>query len=467
MSYKQKLLKYNKKIQLAGSSEFVLNLDEWYEIPNEGHQNCGIFLSEKYPKYLCKCEPIEMGDYHEITDIVNHINSQIQLFPIIINSTRIDTKNYLTMQKLDGDITSFYYNLLSNIALDTMSISKEQKHDILLLFRGKMYYTLKNFNSKDNFNLVHLDNFSMQCVIDDDFYEEYKKYKEDHPEIINTWSSVKIKEKEYSLFHNQDNFLIESVKDKIRKIKTISNITFELYDSFITKLLELWTMYHPIISREIIKIKLLLANLGYSYEDSKYDNLGYILNDNPDNDAPLIFDKYLHVYFIDSTSGLNNTYDLNRICNNIILTINSGVDYTVNGDGYLSEINLSVLPYNPINLDPLGLDPEIIKIIEKEYRFDTTPYRHIYNFTNITDLEIHIFGSPKLSLQEKINTEFRERFETKRKALSENSEFINSGQDIAKFTTEQLIDSEILRLENKRRLEEARRIIEARYGSKN
>ena len=47
MNYKQKFLKYKKKLQLGGSSEFILNLDEWTRIPNAGQQNCGIFLSEK------------------------------------------------------------------------------------------------------------------------------------------------------------------------------------------------------------------------------------------------------------------------------------------------------------------------------------------------------------------------------------------------------------------------------------
>jgi len=110
MNYYNKYLKYKNKYlklknQIGGT--YTLNLEEWKKIENSGQHNCGIFISDVYPKYILKC------DSDDKLDKIIEINKTIQLFPKIIDSTKIDKDAYITMQKLDGDITNIYFNLLN------------------------------------------------------------------------------------------------------------------------------------------------------------------------------------------------------------------------------------------------------------------------------------------------------------------------------------------------------------------
>jgi hypothetical protein len=107
--YEKKYLKYkNKYIKLKNQigGIFTLNLKEWVLIENSGQQNCGIFISSVYPTLILKC-----GTNSYIISMANEINQIMQLFPKIIDNTYIDPNNYTTMQKLDGDITSIFFNL--------------------------------------------------------------------------------------------------------------------------------------------------------------------------------------------------------------------------------------------------------------------------------------------------------------------------------------------------------------------
>jgi hypothetical protein len=82
---------YNKNlyIKLKQIGGFVLDISEWNEIENEGQENCGIYISDMYLQYILKCNDID--DTNQYLDIlVNQINSNIHLFPKIIN--RIATR---------------------------------------------------------------------------------------------------------------------------------------------------------------------------------------------------------------------------------------------------------------------------------------------------------------------------------------------------------------------------------------
>jgi hypothetical protein len=383
--YKQKLLKYQIKIQLGGSSGFVFNLDEWKSISNLGGQNCGIFLSEKYPEYIIKCDNIKFGD-GKVLD-VNYINSKFPLFPTIINTTNIENNTYIVMQKLNGDITSIFFNLIPNQILDN-DMYREQKDNIYKLFRLKL--------------------------------------------------------KDYL-----------SLSDEIKDIKTVS---FKLYDKFMMNLLELWELYYPIIIKEMIRIKLLLFTLGYQYYDNKFDNYGYILSDTPNHElSPKLFDKYFHVYFIDWESGLSpvNKNDLGNVLNNnIIKDINNGVDYDI-----LNGFNFRNIFKKYSSSDEL--DPDINSILQKEYNFDISKFKH--SFTNITDVEHYILGGKILNIQyildhgyshdileiqkriEQMNDEKELRRKTEK--LASRDDFIKSGQDINHFDTYILVSDEIKRLD--------------------
>jgi hypothetical protein len=366
MSNYNKFLKYrykNQNLFLKKQIGGEFNLEEWTKIPNSGQRNCGIFISELYPDRIVKCGGSDM--YSKIQYVFD-INGIMKLYPTIFDNKLINEQYYVTMQKLDGDITDIYFNVLPNHVLNNMieshMINDIQKNDILKLFKGKMNYTM------DNPNRIWI-NIS-------DIISDIDKYQ-----------------KEFDI------------------IKTITpTITIDIYDTFIAKLIETWDIYHPIITKEIIKLILLLLNLGYHDNDNKFDNYGYILSDIKlddirGGDVPKIFDKYFYVYGLDF-DGLDKIKvdDYKNIFRYLISDVNGGLNFGVNGQYNLTYLNgNSLLNYYEFDLTPLNINPEIISILQKQYTFDITKFKH--NFTNIREIETFAFGVELTSRPEFISIE--------------------------------------------------------------
>jgi hypothetical protein len=343
MSYYQKYLKYKNKYlfiknQLGGT--YTLDLREWKPIENVGKMNCGIFISDKYPKYILKCSPT----VSKILDLVKEINSSNKLFPDIINSTIIESKEYITMEKFDGDITSIYFNLFPRKVLENMitkgKINKEEGDKIFNLFLGKFN------NNTPNSNQIYfrINKLMHDCIKNPDIYQLYLKLIKDNPQLIGNFNTITIKETTYRLFIKDIKSVEEeynTIQKTLVKIKEFSNISLELYDIFMKELTELWSTYHEIIIKEITKIRLLLYYIYYRYLDTKYDNFGYILSNERIADLdksrysepPMIFDKYLYVYFLDCDMGVYLDESPDNL-EYIIEDFNNGLEYfAINGPG--------------------------------------------------------------------------------------------------------------------------------------
>lgn len=402
MSYYQKYLKYKNKYlfiknQLGGT--YTLDLQEWNPIENVGKMNCGIFISAIYPKYILKCSPT----VSEILDLIKEINVSNKLFPEIINSTIIENKEYITMEKFDGDITSIYFNLFPKKVLENMitrgRINKEEGDKIFNLFLGKFN------NNTPNSNQIHfrINQLMHDCVKDPEIYKLYLKFIQDNPTLIGNFNNIIIKETKYRLFIKNIKSVkkeYSTIKETLVKITEFSDISLELYDIFMTELTELWSTYHEIIIKEITKIRLLLYYIYYRYLDTKYDNFGYILSDERIADLdksrysnpPMIFDKYLYVYFLDCDMGVYNDDSPDNL-QYIIEDLNNGLEnFSVNGPNNLTYMNYNKIFEDQIEfLDSLGIkkDSEIFKILQKSYTFDLSKFK--YSFTTLEEVEKYIF----------------------------------------------------------------------------
>ncbi len=406
MLYYKKYLKYKNKyleLKFQSGGNYTLNLEEWTEIENSGQKNCGIFLSKKYPDYILKCN--ESDNYK--SSWVNEINQQVQLFPKIINDTIINEESYTTMQKLDGDITSIFFNLFPKIILDKMLIEKkideEQKKNLLIIFEGKILYTTKNLKSFKGFLDTEL---SVDYLFNHEIFNLYIQYLQENPKSINKITEINIKGKTYEMYNydiKETQKKYETQKKIIEIIKKIQNISFELYNSFMIELIEMRNNYYEIIIKEIIKIKLKLWELNYYYDDNKFDNYGYILSNEPKindyrtSNVPKIFDKYFYIYILDPESGLYKIEDSNDLedeTQNVIEQVNIGMkNYSIFGQYSITRINSSVInPYINIKnetLNLLGLNDDMIKILDTDYTFDIAKFTH--NFTNIDEIKGFVY----------------------------------------------------------------------------
>ena len=176
-----------------------------------------------------------------------------------------------------------------------------------------------------------------------------------------------------------------------------------------------------------------LIELNFVYKDMKFDNFGYKLSENPiesdfrKQNVSKIFNKYLYIYFIDPASGLfsiepdpeyidkisdyidlwdnfntridyeNYITKLNSVLDNsrlrevfyyyrknkdkenahdhIISDMNRGYDLSVHGQYYLSNINIEIkgdynYDENKYNMLPISYSDDVIKILQKPYKYD-------------------------------------------------------------------------------------------------
>ena len=402
MSYYQKYLKYKNKYlfiknQLGGT--YTLDLKEWKPIENVGKMNCGIFISDIYPKYILKCSPT----VSEILDLVKEINISNKLFPDIINSTIIESKEYITMEKFDGDITSIYFNLFPRKVLENMItkgiINKEEGDKIFNLFLGKFN------NNTPNSNQIYfrINKLMHDCIKDPNIYQLYLKLIKDNPQLIGNFNTITIKETTYRLFIKDIKLVEEeynTIQKTLVKITEFSNISLELYDIFMRELTELWSTYHEIIIKEITKLRLLLYYIYYRYLDTKYDNFGYILSNERIADLdksrysepPMIFDKYLYVYFLDCDMGVYPDESPDNL-QYIIEDFNNGLEYfAINGPNRLTYMSYNKIFDDQIELlDSLGIkkDSEIFKILQKSYTFDLSKFKSV---KTLKEIETFIFN---------------------------------------------------------------------------
>jgi hypothetical protein len=422
--YYNKYLKYKNKYlqlknQLGGAhDEYHFDLRDWTQLSNTGQRNCGIFTSTKHPKYIVKCIQSSYDNIKTIFDAIKIINQKIKLFPSIIDLTPIMSDDvvrkentYLTMEKLDGDITSIYFDLFPRKVLELMNtdglINEIQKDILFTLFVSK-YSSIMKYDS--NKLSLDIDKFMLDCIKDNEIHKLYIEYLQDDPEKKRyTRTTFTIKD----ITYERRNLSIEKVKfdilqKSIEKIKEMEkhNITVDLYDTFISNLTELWSSYYEIIAKEIIKIKLLLSKFDYMHNDNKYDNYGYILSDIPITDidtqrgykAPKLFNKYLYVYFLDFDSSVvpfmkdYNTKD--DYLKRIIKVVNEGHQYSIHGQSNMKHMNENIVNIDKsVNVTEIGINltSEILQILGKTYKFDILPFTH--KFRTIEDIYAYLYIS--------------------------------------------------------------------------
>jgi hypothetical protein len=374
--YNKKILNFKKNYQIGGTE---CNLSNWTEKSNNGQKNCGIFIHNTDSTLIMKC-----GE--KLSSQVDDINSKVSIFPTQYSEcTDEKGNNYLIMERLDGDITSIYFNILPIYVLTKMNLDNMTKHDI------KMIFDIKT------------------------------------PTTVNP-----------IIPYEQQVDILKNISDSNK------TITLELYDEFINKLTTEWNNYHKIIIKEIIRILIKLTKLNYKYDDMKFDNFGYKLSETVINkdfrkdNVPKLFGKYFYVYILDPASGLHSLIDgnenlenyfkynknfdeirglnekeieeiiskfkkiidltqlkeiykngtilknKNSYLNYLLDKYNNGFDLSVNGQYNLSRMNqqirkinnnktyksFDILPYCSI---------EVKKILDKEYKFPLNKY----NFDDI------------------------------------------------------------------------------------
>ena len=237
-----------------------------------------------------------------------------------------------------------------------------------------------------------------------EIFNLYIQYLQENPKSINKITEITIKGKIYEMQNydiKETQKKYETQKKIIEIIKKIKNLSFELYNSFMIELIEMLNNYYEIIMKEIIKIKFKLYELNYKYKDNKFDNYGYILSNEPKindyrtSNVPKIFDQYFYIYILDPDSGLYKIEDSNDLEVEkkwLIEDVNEGMKkYSIFGQYNITRINSSVINSNIKNetLNLLGLNDDMIKILDTDYTFDIDKFTH--NFTNIDELKGFVY----------------------------------------------------------------------------
>lgn len=330
--------KYYKEKYLQLKQYGGFNLNDWKEIPNSGQRNCGIFINDKEPDKLMKCDTVRSTNTK-----VNDFNNFFSIFPKIYNEYTIDQKYYTIMQKFDGDITHFLFNVIPKQILKS---GFESFADQIFAIFDYMLPRTKPLN-------ISLETFK-------DFNVSIELYKK---------------------------FLV-ALENELIKIIPIINKQIAMLEIIL-------------LSKGYSYQDFKYDNFGYTYEDSNHPHLGINWKDNK------IYDKYIFVYILDWESGLvpiayenndkfSDKYIENKkhIIHEILSIINHKTNFSVNGQYNLKTIGR----INKYNLDINYLNSlKITDILNSEFKFNLN--LQSYEIKNLQELYYHLFITEQIIFQ--------------------------------------------------------------------
>jgi sRNA-binding regulator protein Hfq len=316
-------------------------MTNWKQILNSGQRNCGIYIDKINPNIIIKCNYKNT----KIKEVVE-INSKIQLFPKIYNECTDDNNyEYVVMQKLDGDLTSIFFDLLPRLVIPQLNVDMQTKLQIYELF-------LLKIRKSRNHTKISMTNF-------------------------------------------------EQLMNNIDKN---SNFTVSIYDEFITNLIAQWNILFPVVTKEIIRLCYELSKLSYVFHDFKLDNFGYKLesklidNDFRNKDIIKLFEKYFYIYFLDWDSGLfliSEANDLKNYYKKLTMYYNSGFSsLSAYGQFNITVINSSIkyiwngTKFEDVNL--MSYSDKIKTLSNKIYNFPLDNFKHISNEFKYVISEINL-----------------------------------------------------------------------------
>lgn len=167
--------------------------------------------------------------------------------------------------------------------------------------------------------------------------------------------------------------------DDIFKINSNMLITFKLYETVIREFMNDIHSVYNMLYNEITRVNVKLADIGYFYNDRKFDNYGYklvdhlLMDDYRTPNVPMYNNKYLYIYILDWEGGLSDHDD------DFIYELNKGT---------ISSIDAIYFGGN--RMAPIfdSVSDDLKKILSKFYIFDTSRYTH--NFKDINDVKIYL-----------------------------------------------------------------------------
>lgn len=326
VKYKSKYLKMRFKNAANASASATEPLQHfllgYYEMPNYGQMNCGIFISDTERDKLIKCDSTN----REILPLIAKLNAEQSLFPKIYDvfDDPDSAQYYVKMQRMRGDITSLFYDYFPTKVLADMHLDSQTAASIMKIFNAKIPKTQGNLS-------IHVGN-----------------------EITEDIGSLLAQMRDY--FSDVD-------------------VNFDTYDNFMQTLLDEISAHYDNIISGIIRLKIELYKEGYEYTDNKFDNFGYIFVDRTDvqdTDINIGDDVWIRLYILDWGSGLSEADD--HTINNIARELaNKCAEYGTHGQYNMRRYNVSLINA-PIDVEPiikerLHVNDQLYSIITHNYFF--------------------------------------------------------------------------------------------------
>jgi hypothetical protein len=365
-SYEYKINKYkNKIINLTGG--FELDESVWIPVFNRGQHNCGVWEHAIDKNKFLKC--VESNS--ELKPLFREFNEKYNIFPKLYGIYDFNEKKYIEYEKLDGDITSIFFELIPKRVLKSMGLSEDISKKLMQLHKWKT--PTISLNNENDLLFSPINSLSKYIYINDKL-EEFKLFLK---EIEKSDDKINVFHLFDGIALNKNFIKYDDIKEEIDNINILKDfdmngITIELYDKFMNNIFdEIDKVYYQIIT-SICRLYVQTYEKGYLLIDFKFDNYGYKIIDSSDESneqryGEELFENKFNIYALDEQSNfrIKTEYDSYKRLQYYI--DNMFESFTVNGQYNLKSFNISgtnTAFYKDI------LDDKLYNIISKTYSYE-------------------------------------------------------------------------------------------------